>query len=152
MKKYVTYNFYLSKICLIFIIIVDFFTQKYFLSNVIQNRLHMEINVISKPSAEIIVIKGRLDVTTTQDLEKTFTDLFAQGKNKMLIDCTELDYISSAGLRTLLTAAKNSKKVNGKIVLTNLNANVKQIFEISGFTSIFDIFDSMANAIASLEQ
>ena len=112
----------------------------------------MEINVISKPSAEIIVIKGRLDVTTTQDLEKTFTDLFAQGKNKMLIDCTELDYISSAGLRTLLTAAKNSKKVNGKIVLTNLNANVKQIFEISGFTSIFDIFDSMANAIASLEQ
>ena len=111
----------------------------------------MEIKIISQPSAEIIVIKGRLDVTTTQDLEKTFTDLFNAGKNKMLIDCTELDYISSAGLRTLLTAAKTSKKVDGKIVLANLNTNVKQIFEISGFTSIFDIFDSLQNAVSALE-
>lgn len=111
----------------------------------------MEIKIISQPSAEIIVIKGRLDVTTTQDLEKTFTDLFNAGKNKMLIDCTELDYISSAGLRTLLTAAKTSKKVDGKIVLANLNTNVKQIFEISGFTSIFDIFDSMQSAVSALE-
>ncbi|MBE6414465.1 MAG: STAS domain-containing protein [Verrucomicrobiaceae bacterium] len=111
----------------------------------------MEIKIISQPSSEIIVIKGRLDVTTTQDLEKTFTDLFNAGKNKMLIDCTELEYISSAGLRTLLTAAKTSKKIDGKIVLANLNTNVKQIFEISGFTSIFDIFDSLQNAVSALE-
>ena len=47
--------------------------------------------------------------------------------------------------------AKTSKKVDGKIVLANLNTNVKQIFEISGFTSIFDIFDSLQNAVSALE-
>ncbi len=111
----------------------------------------MEIKIIKEGSIEIVVIKGRLDVTTTANLEKTFNELFEQGKNKMLIDCTELEYISSAGLRTLLTAAKTSKKSNGKIVLANLNSNIKQIFEISGFNSIFDIFDSMAQAVKALD-
>ncbi len=111
----------------------------------------MEIKHIEKEGIDIIVINGRLDVTTTANLETELAKLFELKKQKMLIDCTELEYISSAGLRCLLTAAKTSKKIDGKIVLANLNTNVKQIFEISGFTSIFDIFENLQSAFESLK-
>ena len=112
----------------------------------------MEINLVEKEGIDIIILNGRLDVTTTPDLEKALSGLFEQKKLKMLIDCTDLEYISSAGLRSLLTAAKTSKKIGGRIVLANLNTNVKQIFEISGFTSIFDIYENLQQAGKSLLQ
>ena len=110
----------------------------------------MEISLEKINDSDIISVKGRLDVTTTAELDKTFSSLFESGGAKILVDCAELEYISSAGLRTLLAAAKNSKKQNGKIVLACLNRNVRQIFEISGFTQIFDIFDSRESALSAL--
>ena len=110
----------------------------------------MEILLEKTNDTDIISVKGRLDVTTTAELDKTFSALFESGGAKILVDCAELDYISSAGLRTLLAAAKNSKKQSGKIVLACLNKNVRQIFEISGFTQIFDIFDSRESALSAL--
>lgn len=111
----------------------------------------MEILQETVNSVAIIAPKGRLDVTTTPEIEKAFAQLFEQNREKILVDCTWLDYISSAGLRALLTAAKSAKKINGKIALSCLNKNVKQIFEISGFTSIFDIFDARDAGIKALE-
>lgn len=110
----------------------------------------MEIALEKTNDINIISLKGRLDVTTTSNLDQTFAKIFGAEGAKVLVDCAELDYISSAGLRTLLAAAKSSKKQNGKIVLACLNQNVKQIFEISGFTQIFDIFDSRESASAAL--
>ena len=109
----------------------------------------MEIVQHTNADITILVLTGRLDVTTTPMLEAKFDAVFASGAKKILIDCTELDYISSAGLRALLTAAKTAKKTNGRIVLASLNKNVKQIFEISGFTSIFDVYESGQSAISS---
>ena len=111
----------------------------------------MELKQETIRDVNVISIKGRLDVTTTPNLEQTFAKVFEQEKVKVLVDCTELEYISSAGLRALLTAAKTAKKTDGKIVLSCLNANVQQIFEISGFTSIFDIYETCDTAIDSLQ-
>lgn len=110
------------------------------------------MEITQENSADILIIKldGRLDITTTKQLEAIISSALDNAQKKILVDCTNLEYISSAGLRTFLSAAKNSKKIDGVITLCCLNKNVKQIFEISGFTSIFDIFDSVDNALKGM--
>lgn len=107
----------------------------------------MEINQEKQNDINIVSLKGRLDAGTSGALEQALNALADSGESKALVDCRELDYISSAGLRVLLASAKRFKKVNGSISLASLNPNVKQVFEISGFTSIFPIFATRDEAL-----
>ena len=87
----------------------------------------MEITEEKSNDVSIIALNGRLNVTTTADLEKAFNKLFDENCTKILVDCRDLEYISSAGL----------------------SQNVKQVFEISGFTTIFPIYTTRDEAIKS---
>ena len=109
----------------------------------------MEINLEMVNDVAVVSLKGRLNVTTTADLEQIFTKLLDENRTKILVECMELEYISSAGLRVLLASAKQFKKISGQIVLSGLSQNVKQVFEISGFTSIFPIFATREEALKS---
>lgn len=110
----------------------------------------MEITQEKKGNINIIKLQGRLDASTASKLEDTLNEFTNQDKIRLLVDCEGLEYISSAGLRVLLASAKDFQKRNGKIFLSTLNANVKQVFEISGFTSIFPIYESTEKAIADI--
>ena len=112
-----------------------------------QTGCKMEIIQEKVNDVAIVEIKGRLDVTTASDLEQVFTKLLSENQNKVLVECRELEYISSAGLRVLLNAAKQYNKVSGQIMLAGLSQNVKQVFEISGFTSIFPIYATRVEAL-----
>ncbi len=96
-------------------------------------------------------IAGRLDAVTALDAEKEFEKILQEGSEQLLVDLGELDYISSAGLRVLLVVAKKIQQNGGKVVLAELTPNVKEVFEISGFSSIFKIFDSREEAAVFLE-
>lgn len=100
----------------------------------------MEITETKQEKITILALSGRLDASTTPALESALSALAQAKEPLVLVDCRELEYISSAGLRVLLAAAKTFRKDNGKIALCTLSASVKQVFEISGFTSIFDIY------------
>ena len=100
----------------------------------------MEISKEQVMNSTIVSLKGRLDATTATALEQTFDEFIKNGQTKVLVECIELEYISSAGLRVLLAGAKLFKKASGEIALAGLSPNVKQVFEISGFTSIFPIY------------
>ncbi|MDP0497466.1 STAS domain-containing protein [Ruficoccus sp. ZRK36] len=110
----------------------------------------MEITQEKQDSINILSLQGRLDVSTSGSLDEKLTALVEAGEAKVLVDCRELDYISSAGLRVLLSAAKQFKKQEGSIALSTLNPNVKQVFEISGFTSIFPIYATREEALQAL--
>lgn len=110
----------------------------------------MEIIREKQGNINIIKVKGRLDASTAEKLEETLESFVNEDRVRVLVDCETLDYISSAGLRILLSSAKELKKTNGKIYLSSLNPNVKQVFEISGFTTIFPIYESIKDAIADL--
>lgn len=110
----------------------------------------MDITQEKQGNINIIKIKGRLDASTAGKLGETLGEYLVDEKVRILVDCESLDYISSAGLRVLLSSAKELKKKNGKICLSTLNPNVKQVFEISGFTSIFPIYESIKDALADL--
>ncbi len=109
----------------------------------------MQINLEEIDGVTIISLSGKLNVTTTSGLEDAFNSLLEAHKAKILIDCRQLEYISSAGLRVLLSAAKHFKKISGEIALCALSASVKQVFEISGFTSIFQIYATKDDGLKS---
>ena len=92
-----------------------------------------------KKNAEETIIKivGRLDTTTAPDLGKTINEDIADTEN-LVLDFKKLEYISSAGLRVLLSAQKKMQKL-GAMKLTNVCEDVMEVFEMTGFSDILTI-------------
>lgn|SRR5574341_1037172 len=107
----------------------------------------MEIAEDKRGDIFILKLKGRLDSITSSKLEEKFLSLLNKEEKKVVVDCSQLDYISSAGLRVLLMVSKRLRGTNGKIVLASLQNQVKEVFDIAGFSSIFTIFQSQEEAI-----
>jgi anti-anti-sigma factor len=99
----------------------------------------MEIQKELSGDIALFNIDGNLDSNTSADLEKVLIPHIDGGGIKVLIDGTKLNYISSAGLRVLLVAAKKIKAVNGTIILCALQKHIKEVFDIAGFSKIFTI-------------
>jgi anti-anti-sigma factor len=109
----------------------------------------MDINEQRADGATILQFSGRLDGTNSATTDTSLAD--AVGRNPTLIlDLAKLDYISSAGLRVLLKAAKQAQTAKQKLLLAGLQPSVKQVFEISGFSTLFATFDTNDAALASL--
>jgi anti-anti-sigma factor len=107
----------------------------------------MNLNEIKNDKVVIIEIEGRLDTTNYNQLEKKLLENIESNNKNLLIDCTKMDYVSSSGLRIFLMALKKITSLNGKFVLCGLQENIAEIFEISGFTSIFQIFENQEMAL-----
>ena len=107
----------------------------------------MNLKEIANDKAIVIEIEGRLDTTNFGQLEKKIMDHIDAGKIDILVDCTHMDYVSSSGLRIFLMSLKKITSLNGQFVLCGLQENIREIFEISGFTSIFKIYDNQEKAL-----
>jgi anti-anti-sigma factor len=83
--------------------------------------------------------KGRLDSSACPAFEAEVVSCLNAGNQRVLFDFSDLDYISSAGLRVVLMAAKRLKETGGRMVLCSLNDMIKEVFEVSGFDRILDI-------------
>mgnify|MGYP000854514564 FL=1 len=110
----------------------------------------MTIQTIKESSATVVTISGRMDAMTAPEYEKTLNEFIASGETSFIVDFQGLDYISSAGLRALLATAKLLKTKGGQILLSNVQGTVREVFDISGFGTIFKIKDSVADALADL--
>ena len=97
----------------------------------------MNINIEKENGVTVIKIEGRLDTTTAPELEKTINNEGVELKN-LVLDFKGVDYISSAGLRVLLTAQKKMN-VQGGMELINVGEAVMDIFEMTGFADILVI-------------
>jgi anti-sigma B factor antagonist len=95
----------------------------------------------------ILGLLGRLDSNTSPEFEKKIFGVIEDGTRGVIVDFESLDYISSAGLRVLLKAAKELKRSEGKIVLCSMKEYIKEVFEIAGFVSLFPIVSSVGDAI-----
>jgi anti-anti-sigma factor len=107
----------------------------------------MEITQKEENGIVSISIKGRLDADSSPQAEKIVKEALAGQTTRVLFDLSALEYLSSAGLRVLLSAAKELRRRDGKIVLCSLNEFVKEIFEVSGFQSLIPIADSVESGI-----
>jgi anti-sigma B factor antagonist len=112
----------------------------------------MEISQTEENGIVSISIKGRLDADSAPEAEKVVKEALERQTNRFLFNLKALEYLSSAGLRVLLSAAKEMRRRDGKIVLCSLNEFVREIFEVSGFQSLIPIADSVEAGVEVLSQ
>lgn len=111
----------------------------------------LQVNVAVQDNIHVARLGGRLDSITSAGLEKTLLDLLdSKAPCSLLLDCAGLEYVSSAGLRVMLIAAKRAKATKGRLVLCAMRAPVHEVFEISGFVKILDVQPDEAAGLAKL--
>lgn len=109
----------------------------------------MELNVKQEHGCAVVAVKDRLDTLTVWDFEQKVNGLIGEGSRRFVLDFSGLDYISSAGLRSILALAKKVKGQGGGVALFGLKGLVKEIFAVSGFDTVLPIFEDEAPAIQS---
>lgn len=97
----------------------------------------MKIDTKKDGNSLLINLEGRLDTNTFQDLEKEIDNL--DGIKKITFDFEKLDYISSAGLRVLLTCQKKMNNISGTMIIKNVKEEIQEVFDMTGFSDILTI-------------
>jgi anti-sigma B factor antagonist len=97
----------------------------------------------------IIVLNGRLDAYSSNKLDEKINTLIDNDCRELVINFEGVDYISSSGLRVILSAVKKLRKIQGDVKLACLKPYVMEVFDISGFTQIFEIYSQEEEAIKS---
>ena len=110
----------------------------------------MDLRQDTVGSVAVLEVIGRVDSATALALQERLSSVMTAPQAKVLIDFTRLDYISSAGFRVLLLAAKRADQNGGRLVLCGLSGKVRQLFDLGGFLDLFAISASREDAIAAV--
>lgn len=98
----------------------------------------MELVIHQENATTIVEIVGRLDTITAPKLTDAVKLIIANGVN-IIFDCEKLEYISSSGLRVVIATHKEMMTCSGKLIIRNLNKEVKSVFDLTGFSNILNI-------------
>lgn len=109
------------------------------------------MDILDKKKGDIVIVSlaGRLDAYGANDVEKKLDLFIDSGQVKLVINLENLEYISSSGLRVFLAALKKVRKQQGDMKLADLKPFIKEIFDIAGFTQLFNILDNEEAAVNS---
>ena len=99
----------------------------------------MKVNIQQNEKEVVVFLRGELDTIATTQMNDELNRVTDLTNQKLIIDCKDLEYISSSGLRFFMQLKRNSEQRGGSIQLRNLNEDVQEIFRLSGFHHIFDI-------------
>lgn len=112
----------------------------------------MEVGFNKIENVTILSIKGRADISSAPKLENACRKILESHEKDIILDGTQLEFISSAGLRALLKLAKEVKKNAGRLAIAHVNDLVRNIFEISGFVELFPIYDNVVKALSHFQE
>ena len=107
----------------------------------------LSISTEKKDNALVVTLEGRLDANSAKELEAEALGWIEAGDHQHVLDFGGVNFISSAGLRAILLIAKRLEPIGGKVKLCGLNATLMDVFEISGFSKLFVIVPTVAEAI-----
>jgi anti-anti-sigma factor len=110
----------------------------------------MEVSTRKSGDAWVVALKGSLDSITSPKAQQELEAILSNGAHRIAVDFSALDYISSAGLRVLLGVAKAVKGKGGALRTFGLNQTVREVFDISGFSTILPVFGSESEALSGL--
>ena len=99
----------------------------------------MEARILEQDNEKIVVIEGRVDTITAMELENVASPLWTQSGITLGFDCEKLEYLSSSGLRVILTAHKQVSANGGKFIVRNLTREVRAVIDLTGFSRILSI-------------
>jgi len=108
------------------------------------------VQTIEEGGVVVLALTGQLDSRTAPALERETTKALGANCTALLFDLSALDFVASAGLRVVIMVGKRLASDGGAIALCGLNASVREVFEIAGFSSLFPIHPDRARAVAAL--
>ena len=107
----------------------------------------IDINSRDENGVMVVGIEGKMNTGASPDAEKFLISLMDDGATKILLNLEDLDFISSTGLRVILSTGKKLAAVSGKLILCNPNLTVMDVLIMSGFSQMFKVFDSEEEAL-----
>lgn len=99
----------------------------------------MEVIIEKQHDTVTAYLKGRLDTLASQEVTKQMEGLIEDASGTIIMDCTEMSYISSSGLRIFLMLRKAATEKGGKIVVRNISNEIRSVFMMTGFLNLFEI-------------
>lgn len=110
----------------------------------------MELSESTIDGVVVVAVKGRLDSGSAPLLADGLTRVLEQPGQRLVIDLSPLEYVSSAGFRVLLMAAKRAAEGSSAIVLTGISGKIRQLFDLGGFLELFKICSTRDEGIDAL--
>ncbi|HET7087163.1 MAG TPA: STAS domain-containing protein [Anaerolineae bacterium] len=96
--------------------------------------------------------QGRLDTFSVPPFEQVLTEHLDAGRARLIVDLAGVTYVSSSGLRALLSARRRARLAGGDVVLCSMAPRVREIFEMVGFISLFNVYPTAEEAIRSVRE
>lgn len=109
----------------------------------------IEINVSDRDAITLVEVRGRVDSMNANELGESLSEQIEAGNTRLVLDLNSVEYMSSAGLREIVTALKKVKRASGDLRLAQPSDRVREVLEMAGLDTIFRIFQSQADAIGS---
>jgi anti-sigma B factor antagonist len=115
----------------------------------------MEITHKRFNRVDLLEIEGRMDAASAPQLKQQIEALFDQNRYRLVLDMSKLEYIASPGLRVLIEARKRARDwkltdlEGGDVRIANLPPRIKEVFDLTGFTSLFEIYSGTVEAVGS---
>ena len=99
----------------------------------------MEVNIARENSTITVCFSGRMDTPGAQEIMPQMNALAEEASNTLILDCTEMNYISSSGLRIFLMLRKAAAEKGGKVIVRSINNDIRSVFMMTGFLNLFEI-------------
>lgn len=110
----------------------------------------MELTETRLEPFTVVAVSGKLDAASAPLLEEKLVELLEGGCTHLIIECSGLDYCSSAGVRVFIMAALELRDVNGKLGVAGMQPLIKDVFDMAGLMKVFEFFPAPADAVQAL--
>lgn len=115
-------------------------------------KIHVEVQTSTlNPQCKVVHVQGFLDAYTVAELEEIFNGLIKSKQYKIIVDLAKLDYISSAGLGTFMAVIDEIRDNGGDIVLIHLSPKIYKVFDLLGFSELFQIVEDETAAVSKFK-
>ncbi len=112
--------------------------------------MHMEVTSKSSDNAIVIYVDGDLTTNSSPEVEAEINEILEEAANNVVINVERVNFIASTGLRVILALGKRLDGEGLKLSVCSMNPSTKSVFEMSGFSKLFPIFDTEEDALESL--
>lgn len=109
----------------------------------------MEISITPMRRVDLLAVSGRVDSSTSTELDEVLQNRLDEGRANLVLDLSDVDYMSSSGLRSLVSALRASKKKGGDVRIAAPSERVREVLGLAGLDSLFESYDDVTAAVGS---
>ena len=107
------------------------------------------IEIDSFKRVDVVKVEGRIDSSNAREFDEALKKLIDQGRNNLVLDMSGVNYMSSAGLRAMVTALRATKKNSGDVRLADPSPRIKEVLKLAGLESVFTTYEDRVAAVGS---